>query len=297
MPELPEVETIRLGLEKYLVGKKVEKIELRLPKIVLEGSLYGLVGAMVERVRRFGKVLVLDFSPSASDDPMTAGQVLSLVCHIKLTGQLVLTGVSQVVQVSRDKVGTLPNPWTHLIVHFQDGVKLFYNDIRQFGWIRVLPSSEVQNFKFINELGPEPDIAQAGGGALTLESLRRILAGKKTSIKTLLLDQSRIGGVGNIYANDGLFLAGIDPKRAAGSLTSKEVEDLYDALLTVLKRGLEYGGASELTYVNALGGEGEYQKHFLVYAQNGKPCKKCGTKIEKIKLGGRGTYFCPECQK
>ena len=132
---------------------------------------------------------------------------------------------------------------------------------------------------------------------MLLKQFNNIISKSNIPIKVLLMDQKRISGIGNIYANEALFLAGIDPKRAAGSLTSKEVEDLYNALLTVLKRGLEYGGASELTYVNALGGEGEYQKHFLVYAQNRKPCKKCGTKIEKIKLGGRGTYFCPECQK
>src|SRR3989344_568546 len=214
MPELPEVETIRLGLEEYLSGKKLEKVELKLPKIVLAGSLNDLIGSQVMSIRRFGKVLVLDFDNNHS-----------MVVHIKLTGQLVLGEVPQVSRVSRAKVGTLPNRWTHLILRFSNGTKLYYNDLRQFGWIRVLPTESVEHF---------------------------------------LLDQRKIGGVGNIYANDALFLAKIDPQRPAKTLSSEEIIKLYEALLEVLKRGLKYGGASELSYVNALGEEGDYQKHFLV---------------------------------
>ena len=293
MPELPEVETIRLGLQKYLVGKKLESVDLKLPRIVKGGRLEDLVGSTVSCVRRFGKVLVLDFNPSTGGRAPTAG--LSLVVHIKLTGQIIYrpdeSKVPNVPKVSKAKVGTLPNKWTHMILGFSDGTKLYYNDLRQFGWIRVIPTKSVESFKFIQELGPEPF------GELTAEKFKEIICKKKTKIKPLLLDQTLIGGVGNIYANDALNLAKIDPRRPANSLSESEQIKLYEALLEVLGRGLKYGGASELTYVNSFGEEGKYQEHFLVYARTGKPCKNCGESIKKIMLAGRGTFYCENCQK
>ncbi|MEK7521575.1 MAG: bifunctional DNA-formamidopyrimidine glycosylase/DNA-(apurinic or apyrimidinic site) lyase [Patescibacteria group bacterium] len=292
MPELPEVETIRLGLQKYLVGKKLSEVEVRLPKVIVGGDVGDLVDRVVEKVRRFGKVLVLDFSTG-----------LSLMVHIKLTGQLIVQvpRAAQVARVSREKVGTLPNRWTHLIFHFHDETKLFYNDLRQFGWIRVLPTKNVEHFKFIRELGPEPEIATRNKltcNKLTKEKFAELLKNKNTKIKPLLLDQTKISGVGNIYSNDALFLAKIDPRRPAKTLSNDEAVRLYNALLEVLKKSLDLGGSSENTYVNALGEEGEYQKHMLVYAKAGKLCKNgCGNVIKRISLGGRGTFYCEKCQK
>lgn len=281
MPELPEVETIRLGLQKYLVGKKVERVEIRLPKI-FEGDSKKIVGAQITGVRRFGKALVIDLDND-----------FSLAVHVKLTGQLVFrpkaSKVPEVPKVS--KVGRLPNAFTHVIFYLSEGARLFYNDIRQFGWLRVLHTPDVGEMKFIQELGPEPF------KDLTLEKFKEILRGKATAIKALIMDQKRIGGVGNIYANDALYLAKINPKRAAKDLTEEDVESLYEAIYTVLKKGLELGGSSEHTYVNALGEEGEYQKHMLVYGKAGKACTKCGSRIIRTTLGGRGTFFCSVCQK
>ena len=285
MPELPEVETIRLGLQKYLVGKRIERVEIRLPKL-FEGDPRKITGANIASVRRFGKALVIDLDPSTS-----SGQAFSLAVHVKMTGQLVYVGKDRPKE-SRisSKVGTVPNAFTHVIFHLSENAKLFYNDIRQFGWLKVLPTSEVEQMKFISELGPEPF------KDLTPEKFKEILRDKPTAIKVLLMDQKILAGVGNIYANDALYLSKINPKRGAKHITEEEAESLYEAIHTVLKKGLELGGSSEHTYVTALGEEGAYQKHFLVYGKAGKACTKCGSRIIRTTLGGRGTFFCEVCQ-
>lgn len=285
MPELPEVETIRMGLEKYLVGHKITDVEVRLKKMVT-GNTAHVTGAGVKKIRRFGKALVINLDNN-----------WSIAVHIKLTGQFIYRGpkvskVEKVPNVSKALTGgELPNKWTHMIFYLDKGGTLYYNDIRQFGWVKIIPTSEVEKLPFIHELGPEPL------DDLTLEKFREILKKKKIKIKPLLMDQKKIGGVGNIYANDALFLARVDPRRPASSLSLKEQAKLYDAILEVLRRGLKYGGATEMNFVNALGQPGGYQEHFLVYGREGKPCQKCGGAIRKIRIGGRGTYYCPECQK
>lgn len=292
MPELPEVETIRLGLQKYLVQHKITGVEVRLHRIVKEGDPKKLIGGKVKGVRRFGKALSIDLDNG-----------WSIAAHIKLTGQFIYEGgkVSKVPNVSKALIGgELPNKWTHVVFHLDKGANLYYNDIRQFGWIRIVPTKEVEQLPFIHELGPEPFVGMASSGQapLTLEKFREILKNRSTKIKPLIMDQKKIGGVGNIYANEALLLARIDPLRPAKSLSLREQSKLYDAMLEVLKRGLKYGGATEINFVNALGQEGGYQEYFLAYGQDGKPCpNKCGGTIKKIRIGGRGTYFCPNCQK
>lgn len=281
MPELPEVETIKLGLQKYLVGHKIEKIDIRLPKL-LTGNSQLLFGAKVTNVQRYGKGLVIDFDNS-----------YSLAVHVKMTGQFIYTGknVPKNTVVSVKKVGQVPNIWTHIIFYLDDNAVLYYNDLRQFGWLKIIKTSDVLSLPFFKTLGPDP-LTQ-----LTLEQFGSLTKQANKPIKTLLLDQKKIAGIGNIYANDALFIAGIDPRRKGKNLTIFEIERLYQAILKVLKKGLEQGGASEVNYVNALGEDGEYQRHFQVYGRENEPCLKCKTKIEKIKLGGRGTFFCPHCQK
>lgn len=291
MPELPEVETIRLGLQRYIVGKTIEDVEVRLPKI-FSGDTKNIIGAKVINIRRFGKGLVIDLDND-----------YSIAIHIKLTGQLIYrdSRASRVPRVSRGKIGgELPNKWTHVIFKLKtqnakvksttQNSKLYYNDLRQFGWIKILRTSDVPKLPFFKELGPEPF------KDLTLEKFKEIVSKSNLASKVLLMDQKKIAGIGNIYANDALFEARIDPKRKAKKLSSGEIKKLYDSILKVLKKGLESGGASELSFVNALGEEGSYQNHFLVYGREGKKCKRCGSEIKKIKLGGRGTYFCPKCQ-
>ncbi|HEX7042596.1 MAG TPA: bifunctional DNA-formamidopyrimidine glycosylase/DNA-(apurinic or apyrimidinic site) lyase [Patescibacteria group bacterium] len=289
MPELPEVETVRRGLEKYFVGHIIEDIDIKKPKI-FQGDKKNITGAKVVAVKRFGKGLVIDLSNK-----------YSMAIHIKLTGQLIYRGKDEphVIHTDLKRVGnTLPNPWTHVIFHLDRGATLYYNDIRQFGWIKVVPTEKVSGLPFFKDLGPEfPLVSDSGQARMTEKMFGEVLSKSKIAIKPLIMDQKKMSGLGNIYANDGLYLAKIDPKRPAYSLTSKEIKSLYSAILEVLNKGLKEGGASELTFVNVLGESGNYQNHSLVYGKNGQKCKRDGTIIKRIMLGGRGTFFCPTCQK
>lgn len=280
MPELPEVETLKLGLQKYLVGHKILDINILHPK-VFYGDKDLIIGLKVLDIKRIGKGLIIGLDNN-----------YSLAIHIKLTGQLIYRDAKTAkIPVSQLKVGTIPNKFTHLIFKFDRGAKLYYNDQRRFGWIKVVKTTEVMDLPFFKGMGPEPF------KQLNEKGFEELLANSKTVIKLLLMDQKKIGGIGNIYANDALFLARILPWRKANSLSKAEIKKLYDSVHFVLKKGLESGGASELTFVNILGQDGGYQKHTLVYGKRGKECPNCGGKIYFAKIGGRGTYFCPNCQR
>lgn len=294
MPELPEVETIRRGLDKYVVGHKILGVEVKIPRI-FSGEKENVVGGKIVSVRRLGKGLILNLDNG-----------YSLAIHIKMTGQLIYRGKETgKIEVSKLKVGNVPGKFTHVIFDLDNpstgsgpDAKLYYNDQRRFGWIKVVKTSDVMNLPFFKTVGPEPPISKdSHEKELTVEEFTKIINGKTTKIKPLIMDQSRIGGIGNIYANDALFKAKIDPRRSAKTLSDKEIKKLYDAVVDVMKLSLEKGGASELSYVNVLGNEGSYQRYSLVYGKKGKPCMNCGTKIEFEKLGGRGTFYCPNCQK
>lgn len=287
MPELPEVETLRQGLEKYIVGHRIESVDVKRSRI-FQGNVKQIEEAKITGVRRFGKGLVIDLSNG-----------YSLAIHIKLTGQLIYRGKDEphVIHADLKRVGKeLPNSWTHVIFHLDKGATLFYNDIRQFGWIKVVPTEKVKDLPFFKELGPEFPLVTREG-TLTEEDFATILSKSKTAIKPLLMDQKKMAGMGNIYANDALYMAHISPKRPANGLTAGEVKNLYNVILKVLQKGLAEGGASELTFVNVLGESGNYQNHTKVYAKDGEKCSRDGTVIQKISLGGRGTYFCPTCQE
>lgn len=287
MPELPEVETVKLGLQKYLVGHTIESVDVRKPRI-LQGDVKNIEKVKVIDVRRFGKGLVIDLSSK-----------YSLAIHIKLTGQLIYRGKDEpkVIRADLKTIGKeLPGSATHVIFHLDKGATLFYNDLRQFGWIKVVPTENVGELPFFKELGPELPLVK-GSNNLTMQQFNNILSKSKLAIKVLIMDQKKMAGIGNIYANDALYLAKIDPRSPANSLSSKEVEGLYNAILSVLKKGLQEGGASELTFVNVLGEKGNYQNHTQIYGHQGKKCKRDGTVIKKFMLGGRGTYMCPNCQK
>lgn len=280
MPELPEVETIRKGLSKYLVGHKIEDIEIRAPKI-FEGDPKNIIDTKVVEIRRFGKGLVIDLSNK-----------YSLAIHIKLTGQLVYRGdETKEIKISAKVGESIPNQFTHVIFKLDKGAHLYYNDRRRFGWIRTVKTEDVVKMPFFKNMGPEPF------KDLDLPKFNAVVSGKNTAIKPLLMDQTRIGGIGNIYANDALNLAKIDPKRPAKTLSPSEIKSLYNAIISVMEKGFRYGGASELNFVNALGQEGEYQFHSRIYGKKGKPCPNCGSIIQKIYLGGRGTFFCESCQR
>lgn len=279
MPELPEVESIRRQLEKYVVGHTIVDIEVRNEKSFRKDREQG-IGYKAKGVRRFGKVLVMD---------LTNGH--SIVAHVKMTGQFIYRGPNlHDPKLSEKVLGGIGGKHTHVIFHLDKGGELYFNDVRKFGWIEVHPTAEIEKHQFIEKLGPEPL------KDLTPEVFSKIIHSSNKPIKNLIMDQEKISGVGNIYANDALYLAKIHPARQANSLSDEETKKLFDDIEKVLKKGIEKGGASERSFVTPDGSEGSYQDISLVYDKEGKPCAFCGTKIEKFKLGGRGTYFCPKCQ-
>lgn len=315
MPELPEVETIRRQLDILLPGCIITDVEVRLPKQIT-GDIERVKGVKIQRVRRFGKGLVIDLDND-----------YSIAVHVKMTGQLIYRESEEMqsgkgTKLSK-KVGELPGKHTHVIFkllchpEFISGSNafnakmlnqvqhdnkqqayLYYNDIRQFGWIKILKTKDVGELPFFKSLGSE-FIPSTGSGSkkLTFERFVQILKSTKGPVKPLLMDQSKMAGVGNIYANDALYKARIHPKQPANSMNGEEAKRLFDSVEEVLKLGLKAGGSSEWSYVDALGQEGSYQKLFLVYGQQGKKCKRCGEIIQKITIGGRGTFFCPACQR
>lgn len=282
MPELPEVETMRLQLEKYLVGHKIVSVEVRNRK-TFQGDEAKIIDGKVINTRRFGKVSVIDLDNN-----------YSVLTHVKLTGQYIYRGpnLSKPTELSKKVIGGVPGPHTLVIFNLDKGGELYYNDVRRFGWIRIVKTSEVETESFIKKLGPEPL------RDLTLDLFRIILSKSGRPIKIVLMDQEKMGGVGNIYANDALWLAKVSPKTPAKNLDQKSMEELYEAILSVLKAGIKYGGASELAFVTPDGAEGEYQKHTLAYGREGESCERCHkSMIKKFFLSGRGTYWCPICQK
>jgi formamidopyrimidine-DNA glycosylase len=282
MPELPEVEAIKLQLGVLLNGHKIVSVDVQNRK-VFQGDEKDIAGANFKMARRFGKVTVIDLDNG-----------YSILVHVKLTGQFIYRGpnLPNPKDLSKKVTGGAPGPHTLVAFKLDKNGVLYYNDVRRFGWIRIVRTSEVLEEPFIKKLGPEPF------KDLTLEKFREILAKSGRQIKVVLMDQTKMGGVGNIYANDALWLAKINPKNIAKELSSKEVESLYDAILKVLGEGIKWGGASELAFVTPDGTEGNYQNHTLAYGRQGEPCDRCHESLfTKFFLGGRGTYICPTCQK
>jgi len=267
VPELPEVETIRRQSEARLAGKTIVCIEQKRFGI-FHGKEEDLVGKKILGVRRFGKLLVFDFSNK-----------FSLAIHLKMTGRLTLLEIGQ----------RLPSH-THVIFSLDDGHRLTYSDSRRFGFAHLMLTAQIPKLPFLMKLGKEPL------KDLTLAHFSQILSKTKRAIKTLLLDQTKIAGIGNIYACESLWIAKISPERPANSLEPSERKKLFDAIESVLRQGIRRGGASDNSYRNLLGGKGEYQNFFKVYAQVGKPCSRCGTKLKRIVQAGRSTFFCPKCQ-
>ncbi len=288
MPELPEVETMKLQLGKFLTGHKIISVVVN-NRHTFEGDEKKIVGAKIIGTRRFGKVSVIDLDNN-----------YSILTHVKLTGQFIYRGpnLKDVGKLSTKVTGGIPGPHTLVIFNLDKGGKLYYNDVRRFGWIRIEKTEDVEKEKFISKLGPEPfGSTQGKPSLLTLAIFKQILGKTRRPIKIVIMDQEKMGGVGNIYATDALWLAKINPKKPSNELTDDQIRELYEAIHTVLKAGLKYGGASELAFVTPDGKEGEYQNHTLAYGHTGEPCERCHkSKFEKYFLGGRGTYVCPNCQ-
>ncbi len=284
MPELPEVETIRRGLDHYLTNKTLAAIEVRVPKLFI-GDSTQLMGAVLLRVERRAKVLLFIFDNG-----------MDLLVHLKMTGQLVYQSVNE----SEKIVGghpqqaynqAMPHSHTHVILDFTDGSKLFFNDLRKFGWMHVVPHKDIVTFGMLKTLGPEPL-----EDAFTVDVMKQQLMRYPNRITFVaLLDQSVIAGLGNIYVNEALYEAGIHPERKIKDIQDSEWPKLWQAIRHVLEASLSYGGTSDSTYVDVEGKRGNYLTHAHVYHK--KKANPCGHEVMRKKIGGRTAHFCEIDQK
>lgn len=286
MPELPEVETVRRGLAELIVGKVVTRASHDTPKSFPNAAKdveMFLIDAMITDVRRRAKVLIIDLNNE-----------YSLLVHLKMTGQLVYVGDVRfgAGHPSDSLVNNLPDTSTRVTLEFTDGSKLFFNDQRKFGWIRLLPTIEIPNIDFMKKVGPEPLEADFTADQFAERFKRRA----RTNIKAALLDQTVVAGVGNIYADESLWGAKIHPQRLVSSIKPAEFKKLYEELRAVMNLAIEKGGSSNHTYVNAQGKKGSYMDFARAFRREGQPCPRCGTTIEKLRVAGRGTHICPHCQ-
>ena len=279
MPELPEVETIRRGLAKFIMKKSLASTD-----ILCEKSFQGTPATgTVVGLRRYGKALVIDLDRGHS-----------LMIHLRMTGQLIYDSESAerfaAGHPSESFVDSLPNRQTRVILHFDTGT-LYFNDQRKFGFIKVLPTNEVERDPFISKLAPEPwQMPPADFHA-------RLLRHPNSCIKATILDQTVICGLGNIYADEALFASCIHPERRSGSLTEAESRSLLASACAVMDRSIASGGSTMATYVKADGTRGDYLEKFAqVFRREGQPCHRCGTTIVKIRVAGRGAHICLHCQ-
>jgi len=266
MPELPEVETIKRGLIKAIVGKKITGVIINNPAVIKEPKRQeftkGLKNAIIKSILRKGKLLIFELSTGKS-----------LAIHLKMTGQLVYPGNGLKSRVS---------------FKLSDASTLDFNDRRLLGELRLV--NNWQDLKFIKALGPEPF-------DMSSQQFKTMLSGRKTKIKPLLMDQTFMAGVGNLYAAEALFRARINPERRAASLSDHEKESLLKEIKDTLTEAIHHKGSSMDQYVQLSGRQGDYVLYHKVYGRLGKPCLVCKTPIKRIALGGRGTYFCPKCQR
>ena len=287
MPELPEVETIRIGLAKLLPNRVIKDVwhdwHKSFPNAPADVARF-MVNAKVEFVRRRAKVLIIELSSE-----------YSLVIHLKMTGQLVFRGekVFGAGHPTNSLVGELPDKSTRVIIDFNDSSKLFFNDQRKFGWMRLLPTVEVPEIDFMKKVGPEP----LEDDFTVKEFIERLYLRKNSAIKPVLLDQTIIAGVGNIYADESLWLARIHPETAVAKISKPKLVLLYNRLRDVLWTSIKNGGSTDRNYVNSEGQKGSYLSFAKVFRKQGQPCPRCGISIEKIRVAGRGTHICPRCQK
>lgn len=290
MPELPEVETVRIGLSALLPGQRVTSVEHDWPKgfpNAPQDVAQFLVGARVSAVRRRAKVLIIDLNSAHS-----------LVIHLKMTGQLVFRSPTEHFGAGHPNdslVGELPDKSTRVVFDFASGGKLFFNDQRKFGWVRLLPTVEVDNLDFFRKVGPEPLAADFTPDDFIARLMRR----PKSGIKAVLLDQTVIAGVGNIYADESLWAAKIHPEAKIQDLAGfhpEKLKILYKELRAVLELAIQKGGSTDRNYVNAEGRRGSYLTFANVFRREGQPCPRCGTTIIKTRVAGRGTHTCPTCQ-
>jgi formamidopyrimidine-DNA glycosylase len=288
MPELPEVETIRAGLAKLLPGKVIKDVwydwDKSFPNAPADVARF-LVGAKIEKVRRRAKVLIIELSGG-----------WALIVHLKMTGQLVYVGKGQrfgAGHPGKELISELPAKSTRVILKFSDDSRLFFNDQRKFGWMRLMPALEIPEIDFFKKVGPEP----LDDDFTVDRFIERLQRRKNSNIKSVLLDQTVVAGIGNIYADESLWSVKIHPATLVRDIPKTKLVLLYSAVRNVLNLSIAKGGSTDKNYVDAEGHKGSYLKFANVFRKEGQPCPRCGTPIEKIRVAGRGTHICPHDQK
>lgn len=273
MPELPEVETVKETLKRKLIGKKITACTVLYPNLIAEPTACEfqkrIVGQTIHDMKRRGKWLLFELDQDV------------LLSHLRMEGKYFF----------RKKEDSITKH-EHIIFELDDITQLRYQDTRKFGRMYLIDKEKVADTKPLNELGLEP-----WDNHLTISYLKTCYQKKQLPIKTVLLDQSIITGIGNIYADEILFLSKINPLKKAKDLTDQELKNIIQNTQEVLSLAIKAGGTTIRSYTSSEGVTGRFQQELYVHSKEGESCKNCQTKIMKIKVGGRGTYYCPNCQK
>ncbi len=290
MPELPEVETISQQLSRKIVGKKIDEIEILRQKNFI-GTKKQIIGQKITNVRRQAKVIIIDLDNN-----------FHLIVHLKMTGQLLYQKKLSAEKPYNHKpngnvynADILPNKYTRVIISFKNNGYLLFNNLRAFGWMKVVDENQLQK-ELINFSGVNPLSDQ-----FTPDYLKKITGKTRKAIKTLLMDQKKIAGIGNIYASESLFCADLHPKTPAKNLVNhpEKLKNLHQCIKKVLKKALRHKGstANDDAFRDTTGKRGNMQNYLQVYAREGEKCPKCSGNIKRIKISGRSTFFCPNCQQ
>lgn len=286
MPELPEVETVRRDLARVLLGLPIVEVQALHAKTIRPLTAAQLTkklaGQSIKTIDRIGKLLILEFS----------GIDEVILVHLKMTGQLIYQAGEKILAGGHslaESIATLPNKHTRVIVTFKNGAQLFFNDLRLFGYWKIIDRAELVAVK--NGYGIEPLTPN-----FTWSNFKQVVAGRKTVVKALLLNQTIISGLGNIYVDEALWRAQILPSRRVDTLSEKELKKLWQACHEVIELGVKHRGTTFNHFVDGHGQKGGFLQFLEVYGRKGQPCSRCGTLIKKVSLAGRGTHFCPQCQ-
>ena len=273
MPELPEVETVRRTLYNLILNKTIKGIDVYYTKIIKEDRLTDfynkLIGKTLVDIKRQGKYLIFIFED------------IALISHLRMEGKYFIKATNEHIEKHE-----------HICFNFTDGTSLRYHDTRKFGTMELRKVDEIYTTKPIKNLGLEPFSPQ-----MTVRYLKGKLHKKEVAIKTCLLNQHIFAGLGNIYVDEVLFLCKLNPKRLAKTLKDNDYQNIIDNAVKVLNKAIELGGTTIRSYTSSLGVTGLFQNELNVHTKKGEPCSRCNTLIEKTKVNGRGTYFCPSCQK
>jgi formamidopyrimidine-DNA glycosylase len=272
MPELPEVETIVRRLRSSLIGQKIRSVQVLNPGILRcspKVFVPALTGAIIREIRRKGKFILIDLTPD-----------WTLIIHLKMTGQVLIEPGS-----------TFPDRHTHVVFHFISfNFQMRYRDIRRFGFFDLFQGNQTGSNIYLSRLGPDPF-------EITPNQFVKIVLSRKKSIKSLLLDQSLISGLGNIYVDESLFQAKIHPLTKADTLSPARIKNLHRSIKKILTQAISMQGSTLKDYRRPDGTSGSFQNYHQVYGRTGSPCPNCGRQIAKIRVAGRGTHYCPGCQK